>query len=330
MRIPVPRIRLLIVILVGFLYVAVLIRNLNESTRRSLQVHEEVGVENHVRVIVRIVEVAVNPPQVKVRLSFRPVGNLAKDKVTPARDLKLFLNVLRGPQEIDFPSGEPMSPIEADFPLEGDSNKYPFDRYQTILWLFMTTPAPTITGKPNERKTASGSNVAAPAETVPPIADLAVSVVAMELNPVPIFIDVAAAIPGIKFNGKISRTPGQDVTGVDLYLRRTDNVIMVSICMMIIMMCLAMSLLAMVLQVTTVHESTLLPLSLSVSLIFGLPALRNVQPSVPPVGVFGDYVSFIWAELIVALATVMVVWTWIAKSRKPQSAEQSHAPAHIA
>jgi hypothetical protein len=53
----------------------------------------------------------------------------------------------------------------------------------------------------------------------------------------------------------------------------------------------------------------------SVSLIFGLPALRNnLEPSVPPVGVFGDNVAFIWAELIVAVSTV-VVWTWIVKSR---------------
>jgi hypothetical protein len=39
-----------------------------------------------------------------------------------------------------------------------------------------------------------------------------------------------------------------------------------------------------------------------------------LEPSVPPVGVFGDYISFIWAELIVAVSTVVVVWTWIVKS----------------
>jgi hypothetical protein len=82
------------------------------------------------------------------------------------------------------------------------------------------------------------------------------------------------------------------------------------------MMSLAMSLLVMVLRATQIEgQSTLLPLSLSVSLILGLPALRNnLEPSVPPVGVFGDYVSFIWAELIVAASTVVVVWTWIVKS----------------
>jgi hypothetical protein len=46
---------------------------------------------------------------------------------------------------------------------------------------------------------------------------------------------------------------------------------------------LAVSVLAMVLQVTTAKgQFDLVPLSMSLSLIFGLPALRNVQPGVPP------------------------------------------------
>jgi Domain of unknown function (DUF4436) len=340
----VPRVRLLIILLIGFLYVSLLVHNLNESARRSLQVHEDAAIDNYVRVIVRIVDVDVAHPQVKVRMNFRPVGDLAKDKVTPARNLKLFLNALHGSQEIDFPAGRPMNPVEADFPLEGDSNKYPFDSHRTTLWLLLTTPiqvSPTKkesatkvgtignTDNQSDGQAASGPTVAVPAGPMPPISDLMAGVAAMAQRPVPILIDVVAAVPGIKFSGGISRTPGQDVTGIDVYLRRTDNVIMVSICVMAIMMCLAISLIAMVVHVKTAgNESTLLPLSLSVSLIFGLPALRNMQPSVPPVGVFGDYVSFVWAELIVAISTAMVVWTWIAKARKPLSEAQSQASPH--
>ena len=141
---------------------------------------------------------------------------------------------------------------------------------------------------------------------------------ALEQNDtVPISVDLTASIPGDKFTGMIARTQGRDLAGVDLNMRRANGVIVVSISVMLIMMSLAVSLLAMVLKATGVgHESTLLPLSLSVSLIFGLPALRNnVQPGVPPVGVFSDYISFIWAELIVAVSTVIVVWTWIVKQR---------------
>ena len=52
----------------------------------------------------------------------------------------------------------------------------------------------------------------------------------------------------------------------------------VSIFLMMLMSALAVSLLAMVLKATTGPRVDLVPLSLSVSLIFGLPAIRNVQP----------------------------------------------------
>jgi hypothetical protein len=63
-------------------------------------------------------------------------------------------------------------------------------------------------------------------------------------------------------------------------------------------------------------EVNLLPLSLSVSLIFGLPALRNIQPGVPPVGGFSDFLSFIWAEMMVSISAIALAWTWIVRSKK--------------
>jgi hypothetical protein len=79
---------------------------------------------------------------------------------------------------------------------------------------------------------------------------------------------------------------------------------------------LAISVLAMVLHVRTASgEWDLVPLSLSLSLILGLPALRNVQPGVPSVGAFSDNVIFIWAELIVAVSAVVTVWHWLLRPR---------------
>jgi hypothetical protein len=84
---------------------------------------------------------------------------------------------------------------------------------------------------------------------------------------------------------------------------------------MILMSSLSVSLLAMVFKATTSGPRVdLVPRYISISLIFGLPALRNVQPGVPPVGAFGDYVSFIWAEIIVGLSAVIIIWTWLLRS----------------
>jgi len=329
-------------LLVGVLYGTILIRNLHENEYRTLRLREA-STGDYVSVSIKIVEAEIDRSEVRAYIRLRPVGNLGKDAVTPVRDLKLFLNSVRGTQEIDFPAGERLNPVEAQFSLDGDANLYPFDRYQTTLWLLLTTPSrPPAPPTPSNSKsssakksaskqrtqyqtqaaggdqTATATNIAAPIGTALPVSDLMVHHAALEQNDtVPISIDLTASIPGDKFSGKIARTQGQDLTGVDLNVRRADGVIVVSISVMLIMMSLAVSLLAMVLKATVVgSHSTLLPLSLSVSLIFGLPALRNnVQPGVPPVGVFSDYISFIWAELIVAVSTVIVVWTWIVKSK---------------
>ncbi len=63
-------------------------------------------------------------------------------------------------------------------------------------------------------------------------------------------------------------------------------------------------------------EMNLLPLTLCVTLIFGLPALRSIQPGVPPVGGFNDYLSFIWAEMMVSISAITLAWTWILRSRR--------------
>ena len=85
---------------------------------------------------------------------------------------------------------------------------------------------------------------------------------------------------------------------------------------MAIMFGLAISIVRMVLTVTaSPGEMNLLPLSLSITLIFGLPALRNIQPGVPPIGGFSDYMSFIWAEMMVSISAIALAWTWIFRSK---------------
>ena len=85
---------------------------------------------------------------------------------------------------------------------------------------------------------------------------------------------------------------------------------------MILMSGLAISLLALVLKATAGPRVDLVPLSLSVSLIFGLPAIRNVQPGVPSVGALGDYFSFIWAEMIVGISAIFTIAMWLLRSHE--------------
>ena len=50
---------------------------------------------------------------------------------------------------------------------------------------------------------------------------------------------------------------------------------------------------------------------MAVSLIFGLPALRNIQPGIPPPGTFGDSIAFTWAEIAAASSAVALIAHWL-------------------
>jgi Domain of unknown function (DUF4436) len=134
---------------------------------------------------------------------------------------------------------------------------------------------------------------------------------------VPIAESVHAAVLGFKFNGLVTRDGDHKLVHTNFSVRRANQVIVTSITVMATMLGLAISMLGMVWRVTgSAGEINLLPLSFCIALIFGLPALRGIQPGVPGVGVVGDYISFIWAETLVGVAAIALAWIWVLRSRR--------------
>jgi len=314
--------RVLLVFFLLVVYLAMLARGFTESSRRSLQLRDETPSAD--RILVSVIVTNVNPArqELTAQLRFRLSGEIAHDEVTPAVDLKLLINNIGGQQEFDFPNGRRMNRIEASFPLNGELNKYPLDRYESNLWMLVTTPAGKGASKVSRLPEVTSEPSVHPDE-------LTVGTSAFQQNnPVPISLALTASVPGFKFAGQTIRSDESQLIRIALKLRRADNLIGVSILVMLMMICLALSVLAMVVRATTSEKraNDLVPLSMSISLIFGLPALRNVQPGVPPVGAFGDYVSFIWAELIVAVSAVITVWTWLIREHAESVATLSVPP----
>jgi len=305
----------LVILLVFVAYVAILFRNLNESDRRSLHLKSETEAANRALVSIRVVNVDPGTGEMTARIGVQLAGSIAKDEFTPTVNLKLLLNSSRGTQEFEFPKGRRLSPIEAVFSLDGNMNKYPFDSYESHLGMLMTTPKRTrqkqVQPSTDEEENARRQLMVG-------------TTTFQESEPVPVRLDLSASIPRMKFEGKIVEIPGEGVEGIALRLTRAGNVIVLSVLVMVLMMSLAISVLLMAVSMLTSDKGfDLLPLSLSLTLIFGLPALRNVQPGVPPVGVMGDYLSFIWAENIVGISAVMIMVTWLRRSlrSKGQKAE---------
>jgi uncharacterized protein DUF4436 len=300
----------LAILFVAF-YLAVLSRNLSESQRRSLLMDQPPVAADQVRISIRVTAVNLGSSELTARIGFRLAGTIAKDPVTPAVDLKLFLNDIRGSQEIDFPRGRRMNSIQVTFSLDGNINRYPFDSYRTSLRMVVTKATNNVGSKMPTDKTS---------ETTVPLAEADADVwvdTPKVGDSLPIVSSLAASLPGLKFDGNRVERPDNEMEGFNLVVRRADNVIVVSILTMVLMMTLAMSVIFMSVEALTSQERLdLLPLTLSITLLFGLPALRNSQPAVPPLGAFGDYLSFLWAEQIVAVAAVVMIWTWLVRGRR--------------
>ena len=232
----------LIIILLLTIYVVIVLRGLTENARRSLLLQDETDKAD--RVFISIVVTNANPStrELTAQLGFRLAGNVAKDDVTPAVDLKLLINNVRGQQEFDFPKEKRMNRTEAVFPLNGDVNKYPFDSYETPMRFLMTTPARNV--QPQASKEP---------ESIPELPHQADEFVVssselLRNTPVALSVSISASIPGLRFKGNVSRGNIKEPTGIALHLARANNVIAVSLIVMLMMTVLSMSLLAMVIR----------------------------------------------------------------------------------
>jgi hypothetical protein len=305
--------RALFILLVLGVYAGSLVYNYSERERRSLRLQEQVQDRDQVNVSVQIVEANPTASEITARLSFHLSGRIAKDAVTPAADLRVLLNSARGPQYFDFPKGRRINPIVAVFSLDGNVNRYPIDRHRADLWIIMTTPSQAPQSSRGPSVTAKEPNL--PAGIMGQL-ELGTAEV-QNSEQVPLSVDLSASIPGLKFSGAFDETQAGEIDHIELVVRRTNSVIVLSFLSMLLMMTLALGVLLMAVRATARdRELDLLPLSLSITLIFGLPALRNAQPGVPPLGAISDYISFIWAENIVAVSAIVIMWTWLMRSRR--------------
>jgi hypothetical protein len=284
---------------------------LTEESRRALTIAKSSATSDDFVIInVRVTSIDTTQKLLHGRIRLIPMGRFATDKTTPASDLKLFINSVSGRQSVVFPKGERIVAIEFSSLLAGNQNRYPFDRYTTDIELVITAPAEKK-AEPLPQDTLD--------ENTDPLATTLI-VGASDLNhneTVPLKENFVASISGIKFEGTVTQNDTYKLMRTTVDIRRANNVIILSIMVMVIMFVLAISIVGMVFQVTaSPGEINLIPLSLCVALIFGLPALRNIQPGVPAVGGFSDYLSFIWAEMMVSISASALAWTWIVRSKK--------------
>jgi hypothetical protein len=219
-------------------YIGALLRNAGEKNRRSLEMTDEVTAADRALVSIQVIKIDPVARQLTARLRFRLSGDIAQNPVTPKVNLKLLTNNSPGEHVFEFHEGAGMVRIEGTFPLEGDPNRYPFDRYESTIFLFMDTP------RPSNQPPASQVEPAIPDDATQPVDVTTIVQVEMRDNaPVPLSTSVSASTPGMKYAGEVLRSKDFGVTRVRLNLERPDNLKNVSITVMCLMMGLALSVL---------------------------------------------------------------------------------------
>ncbi len=310
------------------LYMLSLWSAITEAERRSVSLENSPEGPDHLVLNVNVVRVDLSRSEMTTRISFHLVGQLAQDELTPATDLQVVLGTVHGRQQFDFEKGKRITPIEAVFPLQGEVNLYPFDHHTGVIWFFVAlpegqkgSPKPNIVvpEDPTQARRLPFLKKHKP-EHAPEEATgqpgLPVGMASLK-NRVQADTKIifTASISGLTFRGSRFIQSAQHVkglTGIEVQLSRSRNVVVISITAMLMMAAMTVGLVAMVLKIVNgTRRMATFHVPMAVSLIFGLPALRNIQPGIPPIGTFGDSVAFIWAEVAAAGSAIALVVHWL-------------------
>lgn len=319
-----------IVVLIVFAISLVVVLNIyqNEGEKRSASI-SDIGEKdpNHIEVDVKLVSIDPNKGDIVARLEFLPKGHFTTDEgSTVARDLKLFVNSANGKQELDFQKGKRMNPMEVVINMyDGLVTDYPFDKHSAYLQIYFTPGKQTGTEKEKPKAEAS----AKPAEAAPTPESSAAGeeqkkegekkTEAAEKSEdiVPIGVDFVGSIPGFKIEAAKAKDTDEDEVGIDMTISRASTTKFFSLFVTVMMWGLTIAVLLLTLScVLRGRKVELAMFSFTAALLFAFAAVRNAQPGTPPIGTYSDFISFFWAEVIIALCLVVLVFTWLLRPAK--------------
>ena len=129
---------------------------------------------------------------------------------------------------------------------------------------------------------------------------------------VPISVDLYGSIPGLKIEAAKSKDSDADYVGIDMKIARSSTVKFFSLFIMFLMWGVTIGVMMLVSSILLRGRKIEIGMfSFLAALLFALIAVRNSQPGVPPIGTYSDFISFFWAEVILALCLLTLVFTWL-------------------
>lgn len=283
-------------IIVGVILAAVLIGGIYfslQSYKAETERMPKIDIDNdntatdYIDTKMQITSIDANKGDVNVRITFQPHGSFSEDSLTLSKEVTLYTNSNSGKNEHIFAKGKRMNPVDVVIDMrEGVVTDYPYDSFIASLDMYMTTPS----------KTDSGATE--------PLA------IVMDKE-----IEFYSSIQGYKVTDVVEDNDGDGFTGIDFALSRTSSVKFFSTFIMVTMWIISLAVLFVMLSIILRNRKVEYSMFAFLSaMLFAFPAMRNVQPFVPPIGCLSDYIAFFWAEGIIALSLIIMIITWLKRT----------------
>ena len=316
-----------VAVIIVFIVGLVLVLNIykSEGEKRSAAVSDLGNKDpNHIEVDVTLISIDANKGDMVARLEFVPKGIYTKDDGhTLARDVKLFTNGANGKQETDFGKGKRMNPMEVTVSMfNGLVTDYPFDKHNAYLEMYF------LPGK-EEKKASETQKPAEPAPTPAAASETEGEEAKKEEakktdaaendddDEIPIGVDFVGTVSGFKIEAAKAKESTNDYVGIEMSVSRAATTKFFSFFVMIMMWGLTIAVLLLTLSVVVRGRKVELAMfSFTAALLFAFATVRNAQPGTPPIGTYSDFISFFWAEVIIALSLVALVFTWLLRPAK--------------
>ncbi len=235
----------------------------------------------YVQVFARVMSVDAIKGEMVVRLQFEPQGSLVgEDGVSPNQDLLMYINSATGKSRQDFPKDESMTPHDTVLDLDGGFWEYPFDAHAAYLEIVLS-------------EVQTGEQEAAAQDEAVPLA-----------------IEFLGDVGGYS----ISASEQQAETGyslINIQVERSTSVVAFAVLIMVLQWMLALCAFGVMVVWTRGRQFEVTMFGWMGALLFALIPLRNAMPSVPPVGVLSDFLSFYWSLIIISVSMVVSVTTWL-------------------
>jgi len=247
--------------------------------------------KDHILIKLQISNIDPVKSDVQIRVIPIPVGIYSNDSMTLSRDVKFYTNSISGNTEYSFSKGSMINPFEVTVDMfDGYLMKYPYDKHSAYFNLYVATPGKDSVGN-------------------------------ILYDEIPIIKETnfLTSINGYRIDSVQEIEHSGGYTGLLIKMERTYAVKMFAGFIMLIFWLISISIvLVMFSIVVRKRKIDFSMFAFLTAMLFALPALRNMQPFIPSIGCYSDYISFFWAEGIVAIALVVSVVTWLGRPGEKQ------------